>query len=664
MTSSFLDTVTPLQTRVGYGTLGTNGRLGYEGKDIAVEGMPVEHALSTHPPARLLYHLGGSATRFRCRVALNDDVASSGSYADFAVVADGREVAVARGVGAGQPPRELVADLEGAQLLELLVTTGRWECCHALWIEPELEGAVNGHSPGKLEDCLGFTEIEVPPALPAAERCIATVVSPGYEDMLDDMLGSLLANGHCQDALLLVFMLGTSPACEQVIGKYRAVPVRCRPLRPITNGSKAVLYSVARVVPAHRFLCLDADTFVLGDLTPFFGALDVCKPVTILASREGNSDGYRDLQHVLEHAYGGTLADFQDIVGDASNGEARYPLVVNDGVFAGSRGALLALDATLRAMPGARAWLDKRPDVSWRNQFLFNLVLARLGCGVELDPTCNIQTHTSEVAVGDTAVRPDVSWQGRPVRILHTSGGGRGKYPQLRGIYGAVPDPVAGAGDGDGYAAFLVALRAWLGRNGTSGLERSFYGTWERDGGRVRDPSTFPVLALLHYLVRASGCVSVLETGTMRGVSAACLASAVAHRPGGRVVSFDPHVYPGRHELWSSLPGSMGAVIEPRRVDSIAGLGAALEAGERYDGALLDSLHTEEHLWAEFELATRLVRPGGPILTHDWRWEEGVQRALARADAAGYGVVRLVGPGAVEEESGLGIAVIENQVRE
>ena len=200
MTSSFLDTVTPLQTRVGYGTLGTNGRLGYEGKDIAVEGMPVEHALSTHPPARLLYHLGGSATRFRCRVALNDDVASSGSYADFAVVADGREVAVARGVGAGQPPRELVADLEGAQLLELLVTTGRWECCHALWIEPELEGAVNGHSPGKLEDCLGFTEIEVPPALPAAERCIATVVSPGYEDMLDDMLGSLLANGHCQDA--------------------------------------------------------------------------------------------------------------------------------------------------------------------------------------------------------------------------------------------------------------------------------------------------------------------------------------------------------------------------------------------------------------------------------------------------------------------------------
>src|SRR4051812_19127193 len=122
MTSSFLDTVTPLQTRVGYGALGTGGRLGYEGKGVTVQGRPVEHALSTHPPARLLYPLGGSATRFACRVALNDDVARSGSHADFAVVADGREVAAARGVGAGQPPRELVADIDGAQLLELLVT--------------------------------------------------------------------------------------------------------------------------------------------------------------------------------------------------------------------------------------------------------------------------------------------------------------------------------------------------------------------------------------------------------------------------------------------------------------------------------------------------------------------------------------------------------------
>jgi predicted O-methyltransferase YrrM len=263
--------------------------------------------------------------------------------------------------------------------------------------------------------------------------------------------------------------------------------------------------------------------------------------------------------------------------------------------------------------------------------------------------------------VRDASGRPRVAWQSRPVRILHTSGTGRSRYAQLRGIYSRVGDPVAGAGEGDTYGAFLRALRAWLGRHGTAAMARSFYGTWEHDGGYVRDPSTFPVLALLHYLIRASGCVSVLETGTMRGVSAACIASAVARRPGGCVVTFDPHEYPGREELWAELPAPMGAAIEARRVDSIAGLGAALEAGERYDGALLDSLHTEEHLWGELELATQLVRPGGPILTHDWRWEEGVERVLERAAASGYGVARLLGPGAVDEEGALGLAVIENR---
>ena len=37
---------------------------------------------------------------------------------------------------------------------------------------------------------------------------------------------------------------------------------------------------------------------------------------------------------------------------------------------------------------------------------------------------------------------------------------------------------------------------------------------------------------------------------------------------------------------------------------------AALDAGERYEAALLDSVHTEEHVWAEFQLrrAARLSR--------------------------------------------------------
>ena len=85
-----LDTLTPLQARVGYGSLGTGGALGYEGKQVSVRGSRYRHSLSTHPPARLLYHVGGAVSRFHCRVALNDDVPTGASKDDFPLLANGR----------------------------------------------------------------------------------------------------------------------------------------------------------------------------------------------------------------------------------------------------------------------------------------------------------------------------------------------------------------------------------------------------------------------------------------------------------------------------------------------------------------------------------------------------------------------------------------------
>jgi predicted O-methyltransferase YrrM len=184
-------------------------------------------------------------------------------------------------------------------------------------------------------------------------------------------------------------------------------------------------------------------------------------------------------------------------------------------------------------------------------------------------------------------------------------------------------------------------------------------------GGRVRDPSTFPLLALLHYLVRSNGCARVLETGTAKGVSAACLASAVAHRRDARVVTLDLADEPLRASLWDALPASMRDCIEERREDSVEGMRRALAAGEQFDAALLDTDHSAGHVWREFDVARRLVRPGGPILVHDPGWElSGVEDALTRIAGDGYGVVRLWNvDGAVQEDDGLGLAMIENRQR-
>jgi len=105
--------------------------------------------------------------------------------------------------------------------------------------------------------------------------------------------------------------------------------------------------------------------------------------------------------------------------------------------------------------------------------------------------------------------------------------------------------------------------------------------------------------------------------------------------------------------------------IRPRQVDAITGLSQALHDGEDYHAALLDSVHTCEHVLEEFELARRLVCPGGLILIHDPLLATGtVGEALDRISAQGYGVVRLWSADKGEQEDDrLGLAIVENRRR-
>jgi predicted O-methyltransferase YrrM len=660
----YLDSLPPVAARVGYGALGLHGELGYEGKPVSVGRRRYAHALSTHPPARLAFDLGGRFESFSAQVALNDDVPLGTSHADFVVEADGRIVAAAPHVAAGEPPRSLNASIAGASRLELSVSTARWRHSHAVWLDPQLGGKAEGAPRAVLRDCLARVDIELPAPMPSARQCVATVVSPGFEHLLDDMLGSLHAHGNCHDALLVVFAVEPDEACRRVAAKYGARLVECRRRAVLNPTVKSVLYSAARVVNAERFLCLDADMLVLGDLRPVFAALEACPPRSVLACREANGDGEIRLVKALADVYAGKPADIARLVG-RPRGEGDYTLVVNDGLYATSREALLAVDGVIRGWEGAPGWVDERADVWWRNQFVFNLALARLRCGVELSPVYNVQLNAQDVEAEVSGGRARAVRRGQQARVLHFNGAGREKCPELRGRYASAREPLRGGGGGDAYAVFLEALRGWLGPRGLDALAWSFYGSTDTRSARVADPSTLPLLALLHYLVRANGCVRVLETGTARGVSAACMASAVAHREGGRVVTFDPSPHPDAEELWAALPEPMRGCIEHRADDSPAGLKAALDAGERYEAALLDTLHTEEHVWAEFELASRLVCSGGLILIHDVTFAYGtVEAALRRIERDGYGVTRLwTADAGVPEDDHLGLALIENRRR-
>ena len=284
---------------------------------------------------------------------------------------------------------------------------------------------------------------------------------------------------------------------------------------------------------------------------------------------------------------------------------------------------------------------------------------------MELDPLYNVQLNSQEVEFEERNGRIKAAWSGRPARVLHFNGCGRRKYPKWRNLYANVSEPLVAAPAPDSYEIFLQALRAWVGRRGLASLAWSFYGTGDARSARVKDAVTLPLFALLHYLVRSNGAVRVLETGTGLGLSSACIASAIAHRDNPKVVTFDPDLHPEAEELWSALPPAMSACIERRTVDALEGMAAAKLRGESFQVALLDSIHTEEQVWAEFQLAARLVCAGGIILIHDVLLKTGtVEQGLKRIEAAGYGVARLwTADQGVREGAPLGLAVIENRPR-
>jgi predicted O-methyltransferase YrrM len=655
----YLDELTIISTETGYGDVGLRGELGYEGKRVSVGSRPLEHAISAHPPARLRFALPGGRLKFSCSVGLNDDVPPGLTQADFTVRVDGFEVASLIAVQPGEV-RQMDVAVSG-NVLDLEVSTNSWQHCHAVWMDPTID-VLSPPELVKIVDCLNRAQITIPLHRQRFKRCIASVVSAGFESLLDDMLGSLTANGRCEDAQTVVFVFDNDAKCVQVAEKYGATVIPCRAVKPLGVMSKALLYSAVRVIDADAFVCLDADLVVLGSLRPIFEAIEALPPQSILACREGNGTEAMTLAGALQSIYQAE-SDAGRVF--RSPAEAGYSLVVNDGVFAGSRSAMLALDGEIRNITWATEWIGADPKNWWRNQFIFNLALARLRVGVELDGSYNVQLHVQDVAISDDHRRLRANWRNREVKILHLNGNGRTKHALWGGRFARVPDPVGVAQARDAYQEFLSALRSWIGRHGRRALAWSFYGTTNGVDARIPDPMTFPLLACLHYLIRSNGCARVLETGTARGISAACIASAVAHRQNGRVVSLDPFAFEERFALWAALPEFMRKCIESRTVGSLEGMSEAVAAGEQYDAALLDSVHTAEHVLAEFQLASKLVRPGGLILIHDVRFAWGtVDQAVRQIENDGYNVVRLWGAdSAVAEDDNLGLAIIDNRRR-
>lgn len=424
----YLDQLELKEQSVGWGQVGRDGSLGYDGLSVAVQRRPHQHAISAHAPSRLVFTCDGRFEQFHCRVALNDDVALKGSAADFVLVADGDVVGAAPQVRAGDPPREISANINGCRELELLTQTTQWSFCHSVWLDPQVFTASEVNS--NWTDALRRVRAETPQRPIRAKQCVATVVSSGYAPLLDGLLSSLRTQNLPHDTAIVVFNIGRDPGCSRMIAQHNAYEIGCEPLARCNAAIKSVLYSVASLVDADAFLCLDADMLVLDHLNSLFDAINAHAPDSILIVRDAFLTDGNLLKQLCTH-YRGDRNDLNLLPGPTGD-ESNYQLIVNDGLFAASRRALLGVDNLLRNMPRAVAWVDQYPDHGWRNQFVFNLVLARLRCGVELDPRYNLQMHMNDATPQTVDSHLQALWRGRKAHVLHFCGWGRDKYSTWR----------------------------------------------------------------------------------------------------------------------------------------------------------------------------------------------------------------------------------------
>jgi hypothetical protein len=153
LTRVWLADLPEIDPKVGWGTFGKHGRLGYakppnrdSNDPITVEGQPSPHGLSMVPPSHgfstVKYRLNGEAKVFRATVAVNDlegDARGPVTPLTFKVFGDGELLWESGAVQTAGKGPEAHLNIAGVDLLELQVACpGDFFNARALWLEAQI----------------------------------------------------------------------------------------------------------------------------------------------------------------------------------------------------------------------------------------------------------------------------------------------------------------------------------------------------------------------------------------------------------------------------------------------------------------------------------------------------------------------------------------------
>lgn len=152
---------------------------------------------------------------------------------------------------------------------------------------------------------------------------------------------------------------------------------------------------------------------------------------------------------------------------------------------------------------------------------------------------------------------------------------------------------------------------------------------------------------VLYTVTRAIRPQSAVETGVANGCSSAMILAALERSGCGRLVGID-HATDDRDRLGQMIPESLRDRFTLRLGDGVAELERLVASGERIDLFVHDSNHAYRHARREYELAWRMLSPGGVLCSHDVLHSNAFDRFVSRhageiestAKIVNFGIVR------------------------
>ena len=241
-------------------------------------------------------------------------------------------------------------------------------------------------------DCLERLVVEQPYPPIECDRCICTVISPGYEAMLEAMLDTLVSYGQSPEARIVVFAIDGS--FEALTHRSEITPIRCRSIERPSAAVKGALYSAARFIKSNYFVTLEVDMLIVGSLQPLWAALEV--------THSGALMGARHTSLARRHSLKTTLSS-EELRPDGlefltGNSSMDCPFWFNGGLIAGDQKALLSLDAEMRRLaPNSILWMEgsSKPSFAYGDEFLLNLCIGLINNPVEIGTCLNQQVYNS-----------------------------------------------------------------------------------------------------------------------------------------------------------------------------------------------------------------------------------------------------------------------------